>query len=77
MSVENQNNIEDRLRPNNPMVRGDFGAYDDYEELYPVEEYTLTTLDTVLLAVRCAIVLLFLITFILVRVTLSRGLDKG
>ena len=72
MSFQDDQSVEDRLRPVNPRVTGKMDDYEDYEELYPVEEYTLTTLDKILLAARCAIVLLFVVTFILVRIRLQK-----
>ncbi len=59
----------DRFRPLDPSIRVDYDDYINSEEHYPVEKYELTTLDLILFITRCAIILFFIIFFVLVRST--------
>ena len=64
-----QDEINRRLNPQRPLEE-DLNS----EEFFPKEEYDLQTLDIILMAIRCAVVVICMVGIVLIFVNLCRGL---
>ena len=63
-------NRGDFSRPLDPRTNAD---YQDYEELYPVEDYDLELVDILTMAARVAIIIIFIVSYIFVFINVARG----
>ena len=65
-----QDDYQDDYRPLDPRIHDE---HEDYEELYPKEDYDLQLADIITMVCRCSVILLFIISYVFVFINVARG----